>query len=74
MKVYKYDYRRLTKRIEEKYGSVESFAKEVGQAPDYVKKLISNNKSLELKTIDRWCRALDISQNEIHFYFFCVKN
>lgn len=67
------DYSKLRGRIVEKYGSVQAFSKVLNVKQEGVSHRLSNGKCLSHRSIMKWAKALDISQERIGIYFFTVK-
>lgn len=65
-----YDYRKLTGRIVEKYGSRSAFAKAAGTSIRTVSKKLNNAARLTQDDIVLWGKLLDIPDGDVKAYFF----
>ena len=65
-----YNYSKLVGRIVEKYGTRENYAKAFGCSSEHLSKFLNNKWFLKQPGIDRMCSLLDISENDIYYYFF----
>lgn len=70
-----FDYRKLTGRIIEKFGTRKAFAEAIGISENSMSQKLSNKMAITTDDIKLWCKAefLDISCDEIGVYFFTLK-
>lgn len=68
-----YDYRKLSGRIVEKFGSQALFATEMGFSEHTLSAKLNNKVGFKQKEIQRAVAVLDIPEAEISEYFFTIK-
>lgn len=61
---------KLRGRIIEKYGSQADFAKEIGTTEVTVTNKLNGKYDISMSDIIKWCKALEISKDEVGAYFF----
>lgn len=65
-----YDYRKLTGRIIEKFGSRAAFAEAANTSPRTISKKLNNAAKLTQDDIVLWGNLLEIPDDEVRVYFF----
>ncbi len=70
-----FDYRKLTGRIIEKFGTRRAFADAVDISENAMSQKLSGKMKITTDDITLWCKPefLDIPCNEIGVYFFAPK-
>ena len=70
-----FDYRKLTGRIIEKFGTRRAFAEAIGISENSMSQKLSNKMAITTDDIKEWCKPefLDIQCDEIGVYFFALK-
>ena len=66
-----FNYNKLLGRIREVCGTHEEFAKEMHMGRVSLSQRLNNKQDFNVKEIDRACKVLGISKEEIVEYFFC---
>ena len=66
----KYSYRKLSGRINEKYGTRKAFAQAIGTSEVTVSGKMNGVTSFSQKDMKRWGDALEIPLEEYGVYFF----
>lgn len=61
---------KLRGRIVEKFGSVKSFADDIGVTQQTVNNILSSRTDITVSKAEMWRQKLDIPVREIHAYFF----
>lgn len=69
----KYDYSKLLGRMKERGVTQEQLAKEIGITESTLNAKLNNKFNFKANEMDAICRVLDIPNDEIGAYFFCVK-
>lgn len=70
-----FDYRKLTGRIIEKFGTRKAFAEAVGISENSMSQKLSNKMAITTDDIKLWSQPdfLDIPSDQIGVYFFTLK-
>lgn len=68
-----FDYSKLLKRIKEKYGEQDAFAKAMHMSDQVLSMKLDNHKYFTQKELLKACELLKIADCEIHSYFFTMK-
>lgn len=70
-----FDYRKLTGRIIEKFGTRKAFAEAIGISENSMSQKLSNKMAITTDDIKLWCQPefLDIHCDDIGAYFFTLK-
>lgn len=68
-----YDYSKLRGRIIEKFGTMSSFAEELGITLVAVSNKMNNKTGFTRSDIEKWAKLLDISSGDYDVYFFTHK-
>lgn len=70
-----FDYRKLTGRIIEKFGTRKAFAEAIGISENSMSQKLSNKMAITTDDIKLWCKPefLDIHCDNIGAYFFTPK-
>lgn len=70
-----FDYRKLTGRIIEKFGTRKAFAEAIGISENSMSQKLSNKMAITTDDIKLWCQPeyLDIHCDRIGAYFFAPK-
>jgi transcriptional regulator with XRE-family HTH domain len=68
-----YDYSKLRGRIVEKFGTMSSFAEELGITLVAVSNKMNNKTGFTRSDIEKWASLLDISSSDYDVYFFAHK-
>ena len=70
-----FDYRKLTGRIVEKFGTRKAFAEAIGISENSMSQKLSNKMAITTDDIKEWCKPelLDIPCDQIGVYFFTLK-
>ena len=71
---HEFDNSRLKGRIVEKFGSCREFSKHVSQDESKISRLITGKGFFSKDIILEWCAPLEIEEEKIGYYFFCVKS
>lgn len=70
----KYNYSKLLGRMKERGITQEQLAKEIGITEATLNAKLNNKFNFKSDEIDAICRVLDIPNDEIGAYFFCVES
>lgn len=70
----KYNYSKLLGRMKERGITQEQLAKEIGVSKATLNAKLNNKFKFTTAEIDAICKVLDIPNNEIGEYFFCVES
>lgn len=65
-----FDYRKLKRRITEKFDSQKEFAKVFGISQNSLSKKLTNKTQFSSGDIEKMCNLLDLREYEIGDYFF----
>ena len=69
---YNYDFSKLRGRIIEKYGNISNFVKETSLSEPTVYNKLNGQIEFKQSEILEFCNILNISDQEIHIYFFTI--
>jgi len=68
-----WDYSKLRGKIVEVFRTVRSFSKALGQSETATYNYLNGRTSFDQKSIEKWCRLLDIPLEDAMPYFFTRK-
>ena len=71
-----FDYRRLSGRIVERFGTRSAFAKAIGMAPSALSHRLSGHTLISTEATTKWGEPdmLDIPAEDIHMFFLTPKS
>lgn len=67
-----FDYSKLRGRIIEKFGTCRKFASSIGTSEHSVSFKLTGRSMFSQHDIIKWSESLDIGQEDIPAYFFCL--
>ncbi len=68
-----YDYNKLRGRIKEYFGTIDNFAEKMNLSSTAVINKLCNRSPFKQPEITLACTLLEITDEEIHIYFFTLK-